>query len=389
MRIVIEALGIDRPGGVRTSILNTIKAMPQLAPDTYLIVYLSQIEPSLEGQSNLEQRIIRTSNRFFARIKLMGILPFVVHHEHIDLVHFTKNLSTWLITCPQVITVHDLTAYRYPEIQHRIDAFYWHWIEPLIIRRARMVIAVSDDVANDLVKIYKISQSHIRVIKWAVDDRFRSPVDPMEIQRIRKGFNLPEEYILFLGILAKKKNLKTLIRSIDLLRQRGSSFHLVIAGRRYFQSDAIDELRFIQKLGVEKLIKYIGPVSDNDLPPLLAGASAYVLPSLHEGFGIPCWEAMAVGIPVITSRRGALPEIIGEAGILIDDPLDEVSWADAILKVINDIDLRTSLIEQGHLQIGNRTWISVAKETLDVYKQVYESNRFTSCGCDPVKKKFQ
>jgi glycosyltransferase involved in cell wall biosynthesis len=375
MRIVIEALGISQPGGGRTAILNTIKALSQVAPDAQFIVYLSRFESDLANLPQLQQRIIRTSNRFLARLNLMWVLPFVTRREKVDLVHFTKNLAVGFISCPHIITVLDLTALRYPETQNKIDVVYWRWIEPISLKHANKIIAISADVECDLVELYGIPQQRVRVIRLAPDDRFRAPVEPTVIERVRQAYQLPKDYVLFLGILAKKKNLKTLIHSMDLLRERGDNYHLVIAGRRYSQSDASDELGLIETLGLQKMVHYIGPVADEDLPPLYAGAGAYLIPSLHEGFGIPCWEAMAVGVPVVASKRGALPEVVGDAGMLIDDPLDAKAWADAIHQVTQNRTLRTTLIERGHRRVADRTWQTVASETFQVYQAVYESQR--------------
>jgi glycosyltransferase involved in cell wall biosynthesis len=375
MRIVIDALGINQPGGGRTAILNTIKALPQVAPDVQFIVYLSRFEPDLANLPQVHQRIIRTSNRFLARLSLMGVLPYVTRREGVDLVHFTKNLAAGFLSCPQIITIFDLTAVRYPETQNKIDAFFWRWIEPISLKHANKIIAISADVAHDLVELYGIDQQRIHVIRLAPEDRFRLPVEPMAIERVRQTYQLPKDYVLFLGILAKKKNLKTLIHSMDLLRERGTDYHLVIAGRRYSQSDASNELGLIEALGLRDVVHYIGPVADEDLPPLYAGASAYLLPSLHEGFGIPCWEAMAVGVPVIASKRGALSEVVSDAGILIDDPLDTKAWADAICQVTQDRLLRATLIERGYRRIADRTWQTVASETFEVYQAVCESQQ--------------
>ena len=162
---------------------------------------------------------------------------------------------------------------------------------------------------------------------------------------------------------------------MDLLHKQGADYHLVIAGRRYLQSDASDDLGLIEKLRLQRMIHYIGPVPDEDLPPLYASASVYVLPSLHEGFGIPCWEAMAMGVPVIASKRGALPEVVGDAGILIDDPLDAEKWADAIRRVTQDKLLRETLIERGYRFVSDRTWQMVATETFEVYQAVCRSKK--------------
>ena len=207
MRILIEALGISQPGGGRTATLNMIKSLPKVAPDVEFIVYLSRFEPGLANFPRMQQRIIRTSNRFLARLNLMLVLPFVTRCEDVDLVHFTKNLAVGFIASPHIITVFDLTTLRYPETQNKIDVAYWRWIEPISLKHAKKIIAIAEDVARDLEDLYGISQKRIQVIRLAPDNRFKSKVNPLDIERVRRNYRLPQKYVLFLGILAKKKNL--------------------------------------------------------------------------------------------------------------------------------------------------------------------------------------
>jgi glycosyltransferase involved in cell wall biosynthesis len=372
-RVFLDALGINRVGGPRTAILNTIKALPLVAPDVEFVVCLSQPEPILADIPQIKQIIISSSNRFVARLKLWGVLPLLTKRLHIDLVHFTKNLMVDFLPCPRVVTVHDLTTLRFPETQSWLDVIYWRWIEPAHLRKADGIIAVSQDAANDLMKLYRISPQRIWVVRWAPDDRFLRPIKEEKIQYIRFKYNLPTDYILFVGILAKKKNLKTLLHAIHALHKRGEDIHLVIAGRIYPQSDASGDLNLCKVLGLSKLVHYLGEVPDEDLPALYAGAKAYIMPSLHEGFGIPCWEAMAVGTPVIASRRGALPEIVGDAGLLINDPLNVTEWVEAIQQCLKDERLRATLIERGYYRVKGRTWRTVAAETFAVYQAICPS----------------
>ncbi len=369
-RVLLEALGINRAGGARTSVLNTIKALPQVAPDVEFIVYVSQPEPVLGGIPQLKQVVVPASNRFVARLKLWGVLPLAARRLHVDLVHFTKNLMVGFLSCPCVVTIYDLTTLRFPGTQSWVDVAYWRWIEPIHLRQANAIIAVSQDTANDLVGLYRISPQRIQVVRLAVHDQFLHPVEARKIQHVRAKYDLPDNYILFIGILAKKKNLRTLFFVIRALHQAGLDVHLVIAGRIYPQSDASDELNLINVLGLSHFVHYLGEVPDEDLPALYAGARVYVMPSLHEGFGIPCWEAMAVGTPVIASKRGAIPEIVGDAGILVNDPLNVNEWVEAIQQCLENKQLRNRLIERGYQQVKGRTWFTVAAETFAVYQAV-------------------
>lgn len=376
-RILLEALGIHRAGGARTATLNTIQMLPHIAPDVQFIVYVSQFESSLAGFPQVKQVVIPASNRFLARMKLWGLLPLAIRRWHIDLVHFMKNLMVGFLHCPCVVTVYDLTTLRLPETQHWIDTIYWRWIEPLHLQRANRIIAISQETAKDLIALYHISPQRVRVVHCAPHDRFRESVDLERIKAVQAKYELPENYILFVGIIARKKNLRTLLYAIDTLYRSGFNLHLVIAGRPYPQSNASDELRLINYLGLPHLVHYLGEIPDEDLPALYAGAKIYVIPSLHEGFGIPCWEAMAVGTPVIASRRGALPEVVGDAGILVDNPLDVMEWVRAIQRCLEDEQLRAQLIERGYQRVRGRTWHTVAAETFAVYQEVCPALRDT------------
>jgi glycosyltransferase involved in cell wall biosynthesis len=360
-------------GGARTSILNTIKALPQVVQNIEFVVCLSQPEPVLANIPQIKQMIVPASNRFAARLKLWVLLPLLTRRLHIDLVHFTKNLAINFLPCPYVVTVHDLTTLRFPETQCWLDVVYWRWIEPVHLLKADGIIAVSQDAANDLTTFYRISPQRIWIVRWAPDDRFLQPVRVEKIQYIRSKYSLPEDYLLYIGILAKKKNLKTLLHTIYAMHQMGKEVHLVIVGRVYPQSDASGDLNLVRTLGLSDCVHYLGEVPDKDLPALYAGAKAYVMPSLHEGFGIPCWEAMAVGTPVIASKRGALPEVVGDAGILVDDPLNVTEWVEAIQQCLEDEQLRAMLIERGRHRVSGRTWQTVAAETFAVYQAVCPS----------------
>lgn len=369
-RILLEALGVNRYGGTRTAILNTIKWLPYIAPRVEFVVFLSQFEDILSGVPQIKQIILPTSNRFIARVKLQMILPLAAIRLHVDLVHFTKHLMVSCLPCPRVVTIYDLIALRFPETQSWVDVAYWRWIQPAHVRRASRVIAASQNTAQDLAALYRISPQRIRVVPLAVDERFLHPVESGKICSLRSKYKLPDNYILFVGILAKKKNLRTLLYAMHALHQAGYDAHLVIAGRVYPQSDASSELNLIGDLRLEHSIHYLGEVPDEDLPALYAGARVFVMPSLHEGFGIPCWEAMAVGTPVVASRRGALPEVVGDAGILVDDPLNVDEWVKAIQQCLEDDQLRARLIERGYQQVRGRTWRTVAAETFAVYQEV-------------------
>jgi glycosyltransferase involved in cell wall biosynthesis len=371
--IFIDALGIDKSGGGRTSIHTLFDHVFQLDQTTRYIVLVSAHEPSWDRYPNVQQRVI-SGGRFFVRLYLQCKLPRWVRQENAALVHFTKNLGVFGLPCPYVVTVHDLTTLLLSDQHTPIDVAYWRWIEPQTVRQAKRVVAVSHTTAADIERFYRIPQYDIQVIPWAPHPRFVPIKDSQALRNMRQKYNLPERYILFLGILAKKKNLPTLLNSLAHLHtQKPDAPDLAVVGRRYPQSDDTESILLVHQLGLDDQVHFVGDVPDKDLPLLYSASKLYVLPSLHEGFGIPCLEAMACGTPVIATRVGALPEIVGDAGSIIDDPFDEAALSKAMGKLLYDKELRTEIVQRGFKRAAEFSWIESAQKMLAVYQSVPES----------------
>jgi glycosyltransferase involved in cell wall biosynthesis len=190
-----------------------------------------------------------------------------------------------------------------------------------------------------------------------------------------RKYDLPEDYLLFVGMLARKKNLLTLIHAVHLLKdQMQVAPFLVLAGRRYRQSDDSAILGEIESLGMQASIRYLGPVDTDTLRGLYGGAAVLVFPSLHEGFGIPCLEAMKCGVPVVAAQSGAIPEIVGEAAILVDDPLSDRELANSIRQVLEDRALRQRLVFEGTTQAALYSWARSADQLIDLYRHQLETD---------------
>lgn len=372
--IAIDAVGIDRVGGGRTSILNLLRGVFELDSDTRYILLLSEKESSLAQFSNVAQLAMPIGNRFGVRMYMQLMLPYLVAREKIDLVHFTKNLGVFGLGCPYVVTVHDLTALVLRDQHTSADVMYWRFIEPWTVRKAAKVVTVSHDAAKDVEAFYGVPAKDIEVIYWAPLPRFVPIDDHDRLQDLRRRYDLPQRYILFLGILAKKKNLPTLLKSLARLRaRRPEAPDLVVVGRRYPQSEDTESLSLMRALGLEAHVHFVGSVPDEDLPLFYSAAELYVLPSLHEGFGIPCLEAMACRTPVIVTRGGSLPEIVGDAGWIVDDPLDDEALSEGIDHMVYDPSLRADMIRRGSERVLEFSWEKAAQRQLDVYRSVLEA----------------
>lgn len=369
-KIFIDALGIDCPGGGRTAIRSLLKAMFELDHETQFVLCLSRAESDLV-YPNVEQRVLERHGRFAIRLYLQTNLPRWVRQEKIDLVHFTKNLGVFGLGCPYVVTIHDLTTLVLANQHHPLDVLYWLSVEPLTLRGAARIVAVSQDCAHDVQRFYGIPADQVTVVYWAAHPRFTPTVSPALQQSLRERYHLPEQYILFIGILAKKKNLVTLLHSIAELRRRGvQTPPLVVVGRQYPQSNDTTSALLARELALEGQVHFVGCVPDEDLPAFYAGAAVYVLPSLHEGFGIPCLEAMACGTPVVATHGGALPEIIGPAGVVVENPCDVQGLATAIERVLFDSTLRAQLIQSGFQRAAEFSWVRSARKMLEIYQEV-------------------
>lgn len=368
MRIAVDALGLPPYGGARSSALAWLTALAELDRDNEYIVFLSRKEAILERLSNLDQRIVRASGRFLPRVWAQICLPRIVRRERIDLVHFMKNLGTF-VPCKSVLTINDLTRLAFPKMFSRVDVAYWKLLQPLLLNRVDGIIAISESTKRDIISWFRVPEEKVAVIYPAQRALFRVLVDRTNVDKIRSKYKL-SNMILYVGGLAVHKNLITLVKAFFLLQQeKGIPHRLVVVGGQYHTHNETRVIDLVNKCGLQEVI-FTGVVPDEDLVALYNAADLFVLPSLYEGFGLVALEAMACGVPVIASRAGALTEVIGDAGILVDNPTDESELAVAMYQVLSDQALKQKLMAAGLRRAGHFSWESTAQSTLKVYQEV-------------------
>jgi glycosyltransferase involved in cell wall biosynthesis len=272
-----------------------------------------------------------------------------------------------LLRANQVVTIHDLSFIEHPEWFSAGYARFYQLITPLLCRRVRHIMAVSEFTRTRLIKLLGINPEKISVVHNGVDARFH-PLPVEEIQGARRQFNGGNPYVLFVGSIEPRKNLATLLQSWAIVRQAHSDIKLLVAGgsakiyaNSADQSDATG-------------VHFLGYVKDESLPCLYGGATAFVYPSLYEGFGLPVLEAMSCGAPVVTSSTTALPEVTGDAALLVD-PLDVKSIAQGICSILSSAELRRTLREKGIQQASGFTWTRAAKETLSLFERLGNAER--------------
>jgi glycosyltransferase involved in cell wall biosynthesis len=294
---------------------------------------------------------------------------FAALSREMDLIHGLAFAAPFASGCPTVVTVHDLSFLRYPGAFRPFNRYYLSLATRASTRRATRVIAVSASTRQDVINLIGVAPEKVVVVPNGVTAEFH-PADPVEVSAFRQRMGLPERYILFLGTLEPRKNLVRLIEAYSLLHTRGqitaaSIPPLVIAGGKgwYYQ----EIFSRVTALGLAGKVTFPGFVPAGDLPWWYRGADLFVYPSLFEGFGLPPLEAMASGTPCITSRASSLPEVAGDAAILVD-PEDVEQLADAMHRVLATPDLAGHLRAAGISQASRFPWEHTAAETRAVYR---------------------
>ncbi|MBN1136051.1 MAG: glycosyltransferase family 4 protein [Anaerolineae bacterium] len=276
-----------------------------------------------------------------------------------------------------VVTVHDLGYLYYPEAHTRFQNAYLRWSTRYNTRTAARVLADSQATCDDLVRHCQISADKIAVVYPGRDESLAPVTDPAALSAVRGRYGLTGRYLLHVGTLQPRKNLIRLLHAFASLQgghagpplQDVDDLQLVITGKKgWLYGDLLAE---VQKLGLaaEGRVVLTGYVPDADLPALLSGALAFCFPSLYEGFGLPVIEAMSCGAPVVCSHASSLPEVAGDAALLVD-PLDVGALAAALGRIAADEGLRGDLRERGFRQASRFSWRQCAKEVLAVLEEV-------------------
>jgi glycosyltransferase involved in cell wall biosynthesis len=274
-----------------------------------------------------------------------------------------------------VLVVHDLAFEVMPETAPHHNA-RWRRSFDRWLGDAAQVIVPSRSVRDDLARRHSVDEARLAVIHHGTDADAFGPVSPAEVSEVRRRFGLDGPYVLFLGGLEPRKNLVTLIRAFGLVKSEGAL--LVVAGgaTRWAPTYAADVDRAIEELpsGARDRVIRTGYVSDTDRRALLSAAEVLAYPSLYEGFGFPVLEAFAASVPVLTSTNSSLPEVAGDAALLVDAH-DDVAIADGIQQLLTDDDLRNVLRAAGTARVASFTWERCARRTAEVLRETAQRIR--------------
>lgn len=367
MRIGIDGRYIqDHFPGIGRYTYNLIQALTKAAPeDSFVLLHNPKLVNTRYDLGTLQSpnlEIVAVDAPTFSLAEQWR-LPSIVRGLRLDLFHSPYYLKPYLLPCPSVVTIYDLIPRLYPEYVSSGARVIFEMAIRLAIVTSRLVISVSQSAKEDLVRLLGVPPSKVCVTPLGVDSQFK-PVNEKAIFNLRQKHDLPEGYILYLGTNKPHKNLARLVEAFAEVKTEQK---LVLAGKedpRYSEAHEVTK-----QLGLQDRVVFLGQVSEDDLPALYSGAALFVFPSLCEGFGLPLLEAMACGVPVISSSTSSLPEIAGQAAVMVA-PLDLSQLARALERVLGDSNLRASMREEGLKQAAQFSWERTAVETLAVYRQV-------------------
>lgn len=396
MRIGINALFLQKPTtGQGQHLIHLLRGLDQADHENSYVL----LSPRLSGAYSInapglgprfqEVKVVSALARFGENASKLwweqvGIVR-AAFREQIDLLHVPYWASPLFNPFPTVVTIHDVIQFMLPQYAWRQISRMYFWLVALAARRAQAIIAVSECSRRDIVKTIGIPASRIHVIGNAVDERLRPIADQRVLSGVQERYGIGRKYILYFGGFDLRKNVKRLIHAYARLPSAlRREYQLVIAGRMNLYSSRVNAERghplypdprpLVPQLGLADQVVFTGQIREQDKAPLYSGATVFAFPSLYEGFGIPVLEAMACGAPVLTSNLSALPEVVGDAGLLVD-PYSTDEIAAALQTLLEDPVLRGELSQKARARAQQFSWKQVAEQTVAVYQQVYAQSR--------------
>lgn len=340
--------------GTGVYVYNLLSELINFDGDCRYVVFINrELLARFPKSDRIEYRTFTVRNL----IQRVFIEQFVIPLQSINfsVLHAVANVAPLFSICPVITTIHDIYQLYYPERFPRLKLLYLKVFVPLSIWKSRVVITVSDCTKSDILKHYRYFANRTVLTYVPEASRFI----------MRKRCNEEDKFLLYVGTLEPGKNLKMLLNAYSKLSQTiKNQYPLKIVGAKGWRNSEVKDV--VYKFELESCVEFMGYISDDELKELYFRATCFVLPSLYEGFGLPVLEAMSQGCPVITSNVSSLPEVAGDAALLVD-PMCADEIQQAIESIVNSVDRQQELTEKGYEQVSSFSWNRCAKETLALY----------------------
>jgi glycosyltransferase involved in cell wall biosynthesis len=351
--------------GIGTYIRNLLRQLARLDRETEFVVLCRADDRDAVGSLGENFRAIAETAGNYSLAEQVKV-PLALRREKVTLFHAPHYVLPPLVRCRSVVTIHDCIHLMFPEyLPSRGALMYARTAIGLAARRAARVMTVSDSSKRDILRFVDVEPDRIDVIHNAYDERFAIEPREDEVVRVRERYQLHDEFVLYAGNVKPHKNLERLIQAFALVRQRGlDHLKLVIIGDEMSKYTALR--RAVHRHQLHKYVRFLGFLSEDTLAVMYRLAAVFVFPSLYEGFGLPPLEAMASGTPVVTSNLSSLPEVTGDAALLVD-PYDATAIADGIFRVLTDETLRRELRRKGVARAQQFSWEASVRRVREIY----------------------
>jgi glycosyltransferase involved in cell wall biosynthesis len=367
VRIAIDARKLH-DFGIGTYIRNLVRQLARLDTETEYVLLCQERDYAIAAALGPNFRAVIDNSPAYSLREQISI-PIALRRERVDIFHAPHYVLPVLTNCRSVVTIHDCIHLMFPQyLPSRAAYGYARASIWSAARKSNRILTVSESSKRDILRFFDVRPEKIVVIYNAIDDRFREQPPEEEVTRVRERFQLHGDFVMYAGNVKPHKNLERLIEAFHLVRLGGlDEAKLVIIGDEV--SKYAELRRAVHRHNLHKYVRFLGFMSDETLAVLYRLAAVFVFPSLYEGFGLPPLEAMASGAPVVTSNVSSLPEVAGDAAILVD-PYDPQSIADGLRLLLTDPVMRQTLRERGLQRAAEFSWERSVRRVREIYGDV-------------------
>jgi glycosyltransferase involved in cell wall biosynthesis len=367
MRIGIDARKLH-DFGIGTYIRNLLRQLARQDRQTEFVAFCRpEDRDTLASLGENFRPVVETAPNYSLAEQVR--IPLAIRREGVTLFHAPHYVLPPLVRCRSVVTIHDCIHLMFPQyLPNRLALEYARTSISFAARRATRVLTVSESSKRDILRFVETESDKIAVIYNAYDERFGVEPREEDVVRVRERYQLHDEFVLYAGNVKPHKNLERLIVAFDLVRTRGlDHLKLILIGDEISRYSALR--RAVHQHQLHKYVRFLGYLPEETLAVMYRLAGLFVFPSLYEGFGLPPLEAMASGTPVVTSNVSSLPEVAGDAAILVD-PHDPHAIADGIYRLLTDEQLRRDLRLKGLARARQFSWEESVRRVRAIYQEV-------------------
>jgi glycosyltransferase involved in cell wall biosynthesis len=354
--------------GIGTYIRNLLRHLSRIDSSTEYVLFCRPRDSASLAEVGENFRVVVEKARPYSVREQLQV-PLDLRRERIDLFHAPHYVLPALTPCRSIVTIHDCIHLRFPQyLPNRLAYTYARASLWIASHRSSRILTVSEASKGDILRYVSVPNAKIDVIYNAIDERFGEKPPEDEVARVRERYQLNDPFVLYAGNIKPHKNLERLIEAFHTLRRGGlEQVKLLIIGDEISKYATLR--RAVHKYKLHKHVRFFGFVPDKTLAVLYRLAGVFVFPSLYEGFGLPPLEAMASGTPVITSNLSSLPEVVGDAALLID-PYEPDAIADAMRRVLTEPALRDDLRARGLKRVRDFSWERSVRRVRQIYEEV-------------------